>query len=89
MNTMLSDEEFKQLHDLFNILKPFQEVTKLLQSKDQKVMNLKAVREIFDEVIKKHPNLSTYLSAQAEIVHDPIFESAMVKIVQKVPIKNS
>ena len=55
----------------------FESVTKLLQREN---LDMADVRMVFDGVIQKYPLTSVYLSATADIVHSPVFESAIVKI---------
>ena len=57
-------------------MKYMDSITKALQSEKTE---LNDVRVLFDNVIKKYPSLTTYLGAEAEIVHNPSFESALVK----------
>ncbi|ETP18590.1 hypothetical protein F441_07214 [Phytophthora nicotianae CJ01A1] len=44
---------------------------------------LSDVRIMFDGVIKRYPNMAKYLSKDANIVHSPAFESAVVKIMHQ------
>ena len=63
-------------------MKYMDSITKALQSEKT---DLSDVRVLFDNVIKKYPSLTTYIGAEAEIVHNSSFESALVKI-QEVKI---
>ncbi|GMF49349.1 unnamed protein product [Phytophthora fragariaefolia] len=47
------------------------------------------VRALFDACINKYPGTSDYLAADANIVHSPLFESAVVKIATSLPLSNA
>jgi hypothetical protein len=84
MNTELarlmpSAAELITLNVLSEEMSKFQSVTMELQ-KDG--INMHDVRVLFDAIIVEHPNLSLYLSPNAEIVHSPHFESGLVKVIR-------
>ena len=84
MNTELarlmpSAAELITLNVLSEEMSKFQSVTMHLQ-KDG--INMHDVRVLFDAIILEHPNLSLYLSPNAEIVHSPHFESGLVKVIR-------
>ena len=62
---------------LLDTTKELESVTKKLQ--DPK-LTMSDVRVLFDFVIEHFPGMSHYLSADAEIIQDPILERAIVKI---------
>ena len=78
---LLSPEDNNKIEVLLKEMKYMDSITKALQSEKT---DLSDVRVLFDNVIKKYPSLTTYLGAEAEIpvlnVHNPSFESALVKI---------
>jgi hypothetical protein len=59
------------------ILEKFDEVTVMLQKEG---ITFVRVREIFDEVLRNFPELSTHLADDADIVKNPVFEKAVVSI---------
>jgi hypothetical protein len=78
--TLLTTTELKRIEALYKHFQSLETYTKVLQSGD---ITLEDVRFCFDEVIDSFPQLSTHLAANAEIVHCPYFESAIVKILEK------
>ena len=42
------------------------------------------VRGLFDKVLEDYPEMVTYLGTNAKIIHSPKFESAIVKIQEKM-----
>ena len=62
---------------LLDTMQKLESVTKKLQ--DPK-LTMSDVRVLFDFVIENFPGMSHYLSADAEIIQDPILERAIVKI---------
>ena len=65
---------------LTKLLSDFQEVSKYLQTDDYEKVSMSTVRTIFDSLIEKYPFISSHLSKNADIVHSPYFDSAIVKI---------
>ena len=64
-------------------MKKLESVTKKLQ--DPK-LTMSDVRLLFDFVVENFPEMSHYLSADAEIIQDPILERAIVKIQDGQPL---
>ena len=62
---------------LLDTMQKLESVTKKLQ--DPK-LTMSDVRVLFDFIIENFPGMSHYLSADAEIIQDPILERAIVKI---------
>jgi hypothetical protein len=68
----------KKLEALMVHLEVFQSVTLKLQSDD---LDLSDSRALFDAITEKYPSMGHYLHENAEIVTHPIFENAIVKIL--------
>ena len=68
------------LTNVFDELKKFESVSKELQ-KD--TSNKMISRLLFDELLQGHPNLQQYLSRDSEIVHSPVFKTAISKYQSK------
>ena len=83
-----SDDEQQSEHEviveLTKVLKEFETVSKWLQTEDavepKKKVNLYTVRKVFDRPCSKYPFALRHLLSAAEIVHEPLFESAVAKI---------
>ncbi len=69
----------QQIENLRAILRDFEAVSQYLQS-DSSDVNLMRVRQLFDGLIQAEPKMRSYLAADAPIVHDKIFERAVVKL---------
>ena len=72
--------EMDQLRELMAILEECKEVSIWLQNKDPLKVSLWKAREMFDELIAEYPTLKSHLAANADIVHNPLWESAIVKL---------
>ncbi|ETP50571.1 hypothetical protein F442_04153 [Phytophthora nicotianae P10297] len=70
----------RKLEKLLEDLKALDSECLALQSNKT---TLSDVRIMFDGVIKRYPNMAKYLSQDANIVHSPAFESAVVKIMHQ------
>ncbi|KAG3046349.1 hypothetical protein PC121_g20734 [Phytophthora cactorum] len=68
----------RQVMQLVNKLEALDSVCVKLQSEER---TLADVRLLFDAVMAKYPATSHHLSASARIVHSPVFESAVVKLL--------
>ncbi|KAG3128319.1 hypothetical protein PI126_g21456 [Phytophthora idaei] len=68
----------RQVVQLVNKLEALDSVCVKLQSEER---TLADVRLLFDAVMAKYPVTSHHLSASARIVHSPVFESAVVKLL--------
>jgi hypothetical protein len=77
---MLSPRDDREIDFLLKKLHDFESVTKTLQKED---INLNDVRILFDGVIEEYPETLERLSENADIIHDALFESAVVKILNK------
>jgi hypothetical protein len=56
-------------------LKTFKTASKKLQ---EDTLSMNAVRVLFDKMAEMFPITSSYLSPDADIIHSPVFESAVV-----------
>ena len=75
-----SGSELIKLQQLMKNLNELEAITKKLQEQS---CTLSDVRAIFDMAIESFPCTEQYLSANAEIVHSPDFESGIVKIIDE------
>ena len=57
----------------------FNQVTVALQRR--RITSLQ-VREIFDHVLEDYPKFKKYLAINAQIVHDTLFELAVIKVMK-------
>lgn len=69
--------ENRRIEALLKQLKVLESVTKMLQEESTSVSD---VRAMFDAVIEEFPETTDRLTSSAEIVHSPLFESAVVKV---------
>ena len=76
---MLSMTEEKKLKEIRPTLQNLQQVTLKLQ--DQTI-TFREMRVLFDYVMQEYPTMNLYISQDAQIIHSPDFESALVKISQ-------
>ncbi|KAF1791997.1 Ribonuclease H-like domain [Phytophthora cactorum] len=68
----------RQVVQLANKLEALDSVCVKRQSEERRLAD---VRLLFDAVMAKYPATSHHLSASARIVHSPVFESAVVKLL--------
>ena len=73
-----SPAEERTLSKISSDLDLFDSVTVVLQ---KETIDLFDVRILFDDLIEKYPDTSSYLSPSADIVHCPAFETGISKIV--------
>ena len=78
VDLMLAQSEERSLSTVSSDLLLFESVTVSLQKSS---IDLLDVRILFDDLIGKYPLTASYLSPSADIVHSPMFESAIVKVV--------
>lgn len=62
-------------------MKKLDSVMVKLQSSE---VNLSDVRKLFDSCIKTFPSMAPQLCSDARIVHNPAFESGLVKLIRQV-----
>lgn len=74
---LLSIPEENSLKTIHETMKNFQEVTFMLQKKN---FSLGEMRILFDGVVQKYPLMKEYLSADANIIQYPLFESGLFNI---------
>ena len=65
-----------EIQETFRHLRPFQAISKSLQDEST---DFSDVRYMFDKFLEKYPILSEFVSQNAQIVHSPKFESALIK----------
>lgn len=65
---------------LLEILYKCERASIFLQTNDAHKVNLLSARVLFDQLITDIPELEHYLAADADIVHCPAFENAVVKL---------
>lgn len=75
--------EVDYLTRAFESLKKFDSVTVMLQREG---MSFVEAREVFDLFLLDHPDFKTYISDDAAIVEDKLFEKAAMKIVRSLPL---
>nr|CCA15682.1 AlNc14C13G1599 [Albugo laibachii Nc14] len=71
---------------LFSQLNELESVSKTLQAEN---CSLADVRLLFDSVVEKHPVVGEYLLPTARINHSPVFESAVVNVINEQPLTGS
>jgi hypothetical protein len=76
---MLSSKENRDIDGLFEVLKDFESVSKVLQRDDTTMAD---VRALFDAISENYSNCERRLARDAPLVLDKFFESAVVKIQQ-------
>lgn len=52
-------------------------------------MTMGKVRALFDGVLQKYPDMKHYIHPKSDIVHAPLFESALVKLEQGTALTKS
>lgn len=73
-------DEREDIIALHRMLKTCQELSVYLQNEDPLKVSMLIVRKAFDKLILEFPSMAKYLAPAAEIVHCPVFDSAVVKI---------
>ncbi|OWZ16447.1 hypothetical protein PHMEG_0009757 [Phytophthora megakarya] len=68
----------RKLLKLLEHMKKFQSIIKKLQCDG---IDLAVVRLLFDSVISEYPMIRAQLNANVSIVHSPVFEAAVVKVI--------
>ena len=76
----LSNEDLYVIEELVGMLYHCERTSQFLQTEDPTKVNLLSTRVAFDMLLKEVPKLSSHLDADASIVHNPAFESAVVKL---------
>jgi hypothetical protein len=69
----------RKLSELAEELKNYRECSLALQS-DAHLMNLYEVRGLFDKLCEKYPVVERTLGRRSQLIQDPVFENAVVKI---------
>ena len=78
---LLSPSDFLKVKELASQLQYLNSVTVALQDS---AIDMADVRGLFDKVLEDYPEMVTYLGTNAKIIHSPKFESAIVKIQEKM-----
>ena len=69
---------------MISLLKEFEAISKWLKTENahdiNKRVTLYTVRNVFDKLCEKYPIVRRHLSGTADIIHQPLFESAVAKI---------
>lgn len=73
----LTAAEDRRFDSFFQELKHLESVTMAVQSESTTVHD---VRVLFDAVMEKYPETTTKLSSTANIIHSPVFETAIGKV---------
>ena len=76
---VLSFVEVRELQTSFQHMTKFNQVTVALQRQGTTSLQ---VREIFDHVLEDYPDFKKYLAINAHIVHDKLFELAVMKVTK-------
>ena len=76
----LNADDHYVIEELVQNLYKCEKTSKFLQTEDHQKVNLLSTRVAFDILISEIPVLAAYLAPDAAIVHDPVFESAVVKL---------
>ena len=71
--------EDRELRNVLLDLKVFESVSKKLQ---QEGVDLLVQRKLFDALILKYPQTMEFLGPESRIVHSPMFESRICKIIE-------
>jgi len=90
-DVMLTVAEIRTVKSMFKSSLSIQSVTKLLQADNKTALAgsqrpcHRDVRCLFDSLIENFRGMEYHLKADARIVHNPFFESALVKIQSSAP----
>ena len=83
-----ADDEQQSEHEIIfemvALIKEFEMISKWLQNKNnpdpKKRVTLYTVRKVFDKLCTKYSFVRRHLSVAAEIIHEPLFGSAVAKL---------
>jgi hypothetical protein len=84
---VISDEfvlRTKTIQDLQSLLTELEKLNSVMVSLQSSEIDLLFARKLFDHTLKSFPSMSSYLAPDADIVHSPEFESAIVSLLKKV-----
>jgi hypothetical protein len=79
---LMKDLELIHPIGLMKDLDLLQPVTLKLQESNCTMLE---VRRIFDYLLKKYPIMERYLSSDANIIHSPVFEEGLIKVLDNAP----
>jgi hypothetical protein len=71
----------RQLMDLKRLQKDMQKFERVTLKLQNPSITLLTVRDIFDETVKQYPTMAHYLAKDAIIVKNPVFETAICKLI--------
>lgn len=72
--------QYRKIEKLSEKFSDLDSVTTVLQKES---ISLADARSLFETVLEEYPNMADRLSSTAKIIHDPTFESAICKILNK------
>jgi hypothetical protein len=78
---MLKSKEIENLKVLHKSLVDWNAVFLEIQKRDCSMLK---VRKFFDHILRSVPSMSRYLSPEASVIHNPAFETALVKLQKRV-----
>jgi hypothetical protein len=73
--------QYQTLMVLLHHMRNFHSITMELQIAN---MDIRESRELFDQLIDEYPEMDFYLKADAKIIHNPIFDRAVIKVVSNM-----
>ncbi len=79
----LKKQDVISLEDLLLKMKQLNSIMLKLQERN---ITLLVGRKLFDHALRHFPTMQTYLQIDSRIVHSPVFESALIKLLKKVII---
>lgn len=84
---VISDEfvlKTKTIQELQSLLTEMEKLYSVMTSLQSSEIDLLFARKLFDHTLKSFPSMSSYLAPDADIVHSPEFERAVVSLLKKV-----
>jgi hypothetical protein len=78
-----AENEITRMEKCLKTCNDFDYVTTQLQDETIGRVNLAWTRELFDDLILDYPELKDKLGVKAKIVHCPVFENAVVKVLRE------
>lgn len=74
---LLAPVEKRLLKKVMECMRDFHSVMFALQSES---CTMGQVRKLFDGIMRRYPTMDHYIHPTSEIIHSPLFESALVKL---------
>jgi hypothetical protein len=75
--------DMRDLEELCEILKVCKEVSVFLQHRDPLKVPIQKARALFDALIADYPDMAHHLAPDSDIVHNKVWESAVMKLQMK------